>query len=710
MANFEITITDAGRAEIINAENTGTGPVEITEVALGSATYAPSTTQTALQAETRRLSTIAGTVVADDTIHVTIRDEGDDAYTVGEFGLYTQHGTLFAVYSQAEPILQKTASSMLLLSVDIVLGTLAAESITFGDASFANPPASLQSPGVVQLNDAIDSTRTDQAATPNAVRLALADATKHASLTRRGIVQLNDAIDSDSTDQAATPNAVRQALASALSAANGVTLDGPGTLYPGAQNRYRITNYHRWSTYTVSTDHADVSVALSGDTLYLDAATTIAPGNVTVTLTRDGAAFDHLLSIGDSTVRTPVILSPSSGATDIIPRPTLTTNAYATYPADLDPHLSTSWQVASDSAFSDLLWESLNDTAHLTSITLPDSLPAGATLWARARHTGATLGDSGWSTPVMFTTTLVELTPPSITAPANGAAGTPEMPVIEATTFGTVPAGQDGHIASSWRLRDDQGLIVWESLDDTANLTSITIPAGILQDGESTYTVEVSYRGTNLGHSDWSAPVTFTTAGFFLTTEPGSPAFGGYYVGLYNSGGNAYALILMSHADAMSLQPSSTLSYRDRRDQIRFQDVNGYTDWDMPNVTQAHLIYRVLKPTLEANDTSQGVLGAPYYLPAYTADDPEQTSQPAFQTGSSEALDRLTSSNAMQLLNDTYGENAENSLFPSLSSSEYRRFDWHTGAETVTTSTGVYPVRPVRTHFLGTWEDITGDN
>lgn len=152
MANLQITITDAGRAEIINATNTGTDPVLIAEVGMGSGKYAPDPTQTTLTAETKRLSTISGVAVSPDTIHVTIRDETADAYNVSEIGLYTAAGTLFAVYSDPlNDFLQKTAGSTLLLSVDIVLGTLDATAITFGDTSFANPPASETVLGVAEL-------------------------------------------------------------------------------------------------------------------------------------------------------------------------------------------------------------------------------------------------------------------------------------------------------------------------------------------------------------------------------------------------------------------------------------------------------------------------------------------------------------------------------------------------------------------------------
>ncbi|AVX11496.1 phage tail protein [Stutzerimonas stutzeri] len=163
-----ITITDAGRAEIINAQNTGTGPVTITEIGFGTGQYTPAKTNTALLAQVKRVSSIAGQVVADDTIHVMAKDESVEAYNVGEFGLFSDKGTLLAVYSQPAElgwIIQKAGASTLLLATDIVLESLSATSLTFGDVLFINPPATETVPGVVMLENTLSSTSTSRALT-----------------------------------------------------------------------------------------------------------------------------------------------------------------------------------------------------------------------------------------------------------------------------------------------------------------------------------------------------------------------------------------------------------------------------------------------------------------------------------------------------------------------------------------------------------------
>lgn len=149
---LSITITDAGRAALINAQNTGSTAMVIDRIGV-SASHATGNLKalTTLPNERKKLATFAGEVVADDMIHVTVRDETNDAYDLRAFGIYFANGVLFAVCTQAEPIMQKAAAAMLLQSVDIALVTLDTDNIEFGGSGFSNPPATTERLGVVEL-------------------------------------------------------------------------------------------------------------------------------------------------------------------------------------------------------------------------------------------------------------------------------------------------------------------------------------------------------------------------------------------------------------------------------------------------------------------------------------------------------------------------------------------------------------------------------
>lgn len=157
MSGLQITITTAGRAAIVNAENTGTAPLRIAQIGVTAQAFVPGAGMTALPAELKRLSTFAGAAVADDTVHVTIRDDSEDVYSLRGFALYLEDGTLFALYGQAGVILEKSAQAMLLLAADIRFVEISATSLTFGDTNWINPPATATVQGVVELADNLES-------------------------------------------------------------------------------------------------------------------------------------------------------------------------------------------------------------------------------------------------------------------------------------------------------------------------------------------------------------------------------------------------------------------------------------------------------------------------------------------------------------------------------------------------------------------------
>jgi len=216
MTALALTITTAGLAAAVNAANTGLGPIVITQVALGSSTYTPTASQTALAAEVKRINTFGADVVADNTLHVTITDTSADTYTMGEVGLYTNTGVLFAVYSQATPILEKGAEQLVLLSADILLTSVPPGSVTIGDTEFMLPPATTERQGIVELATGAEvaaGTDSARAVTPAALL------SRTATDTRIGLVELAtgaEALAGEDATRAVTPSAMKTALLAAF--------------------------------------------------------------------------------------------------------------------------------------------------------------------------------------------------------------------------------------------------------------------------------------------------------------------------------------------------------------------------------------------------------------------------------------------------------------------------------------------------------------
>ncbi|WP_137681171.1 gp53-like domain-containing protein [Aurantiacibacter suaedae] len=174
--SLTMKVTNAGRAALVNASNTGTTPVIIAAIGLSETAVVPSATAISLPGEFKRIAGVAGDVVAADTIHVNVTDGGEDTYALRSFALYLGDGTLFAIYGQTDPFLEKTAQSIAAISIDAIFADIDAALLTFGDANFLNPPATTERAGVVELLtsvEAIAGADTERAATAKAIKDAV---------------------------------------------------------------------------------------------------------------------------------------------------------------------------------------------------------------------------------------------------------------------------------------------------------------------------------------------------------------------------------------------------------------------------------------------------------------------------------------------------------------------------------------------------------
>lgn len=205
-----IIVTDAGIQEVINAEKNGTAPVILSQVGLGTGQYTPKHDQTSLQNEFKRIpaNALAGGNVGDNIIYINARDTSSDAYTLFEFGVYTESGTLFAVCSQNVPILQKAAGAQSYLDIEFLLTNVNPESVAIGDTNFFNPPATTEIQGVVELATNAETqsgSDSDKAVTPASL------SSRTATEGRTGLLQLamgSEVIAGTNATKAITPKAL----------------------------------------------------------------------------------------------------------------------------------------------------------------------------------------------------------------------------------------------------------------------------------------------------------------------------------------------------------------------------------------------------------------------------------------------------------------------------------------------------------------------
>jgi microcystin-dependent protein len=146
-----LTITNAGLVAFTNAQLAGNVKLAIASVGLTGTQFNVAPTLTGLPGEFKRVATISGAAVGADTIHLMIRDADPQSYTVRGFGLFLADGTLFAVYGQAEVLVEKAVASTALIALDVKFPTNQVAAITFGSTNFIDPPATEDVAGVAEI-------------------------------------------------------------------------------------------------------------------------------------------------------------------------------------------------------------------------------------------------------------------------------------------------------------------------------------------------------------------------------------------------------------------------------------------------------------------------------------------------------------------------------------------------------------------------------
>ena len=143
-------------------------------------------------------------------------------------------------------------------------------------------------------------------------------------------------------------------------------------------------------------------------------------------------------------------------------------------------HIATSWQVATDIDFENIIYEVIDSTKYLNFIALNVDVPVGKVYYIRAKRKFKEVDNIDWIPPLKIInddTSTSEIIKPSLNI---------EQPFINnysvdyengltinlASYIGSVP-----HKATSWVIKDiNTGEILYKSMYDTNNLLSITIP------------------------------------------------------------------------------------------------------------------------------------------------------------------------------------------------------------------------------------------
>jgi hypothetical protein len=237
----------------------------------------------------------------------------------------------------------------------------------------------------------------------------------------------------------------------------------------------------------------------------------------------------HIVALGSPTAlggvpnpasapNAPTISNPANGATNIGETPTVSIAGYSSPVGNAFD--AAQFQIATSNTFATVIWDS--GWINSQSATVPAGiLQTNTTYYLRARVRDASGLTSAWGATSNFTTkaSFAYVNTPSITSPTNGQTDIPEQPTIYSSAF-AVTGGSDTHAASQWQIRLASGTWanpVHDSGETTTAKTQYTVPAGVLQAGQTQYVLRVRHKGASLGWSEWSPDITVTTKQQFAT-------------------------------------------------------------------------------------------------------------------------------------------------------------------------------------------------
>ena len=191
-----------------------------------------------------------------------------------------------------------------------------------------------------------------------------------------------------------------------------------------------------------------------------------------------------------------------------------------------DTHASTSWVITANSRAP--VWQSLNDQTNKTSIIVPrGTLQKGTAYTVTVTYHATKFADSAPAVKQFTTSTDFG----TVQAPVISVSGAPnkvyETPTISGGVFSNTRE-PDTHAATEIKILLSENMsTVWEHTVESAT-TSVVVPKGNLATGKQ-YKVQMRYKGTTLGWSEWSE-LSFTTVNEFTRYNyigvPGTSTFG----------------------------------------------------------------------------------------------------------------------------------------------------------------------------------------
>lgn len=198
-------------------------------------------------------------------------------------------------------------------------------------------------------------------------------------------------------------------------------------------------------------------------------------------------------------------------------------------PTTIYPGTSNAYTITPYSSFLAYAATATHGTVSIAGSTLTLTIAPGET--SEVTDLTVTRSDGAVNDAIRIAIGATSIATPSIVNPTQGSTNIPLGVTLTASEFATYPNGADTHLSTDWRIRTMAGAVVWESLNNLGNKTTIKVPENTLP-LSTQLQVDVRYTGNTLPASAWSAPVSFTTTNQVIVTPTiTSPANGATNIG-----------------------------------------------------------------------------------------------------------------------------------------------------------------------------------
>lgn len=219
-----------------------------------------------------------------------------------------------------------------------------------------------------------------------------------------------------------------------------------------------------------------------------------APPSVNWTLLSAKGQDSDLLDL----IRKPTPVVPLTGGLSVSPNVALTATPYASiYSADVRDVRVFEVTTPADTGFATpVATMSVNND----SASVVPFLPVESSFIWRCKDVSTEGRESQWSDVQSFTTNAVSVGTPVVIV-SDAPSSVTQAPTIYTNTFTTVPYQDGTHVATNWWIRDSVTKeVVWSSLNDTENLTSVSVMSGFLAPNKS-YDFEAQHISDMYGQS-----------------------------------------------------------------------------------------------------------------------------------------------------------------------------------------------------------------